>query len=63
MKTSKRAEDRDIRKLTKMGGGASYGITLPVDIIRKFKWKEKQKLELTIDEKNKTIKIKDWKKK
>ena len=62
MKTTKRFEEKNIRKLTKMGGGASYGITLPVDVVRRFKWRERQKLELIIDEKNKTIKIKDWKK-
>ncbi|MFH1946631.1 MAG: hypothetical protein ABIJ23_00525 [Candidatus Magasanikbacteria bacterium] len=63
MKTRKKFEDKNIRKLTKMGGGVSYGITLPVDVIRRFKWKERQKLELVIDEKNQTIKISDWKKK
>ena len=60
MKTTKRFEDKNIRKLIKMGGGFSYGITIPVDVIRRFKWRERQKLELVIDEKNQTIKIKDW---
>jgi len=54
--------NKNIRKLTKMGEGKSYGITLPIGIIRCFKWRERQKLELEIDEKNKTILIKDWKK-
>jgi len=62
MQTSKKSGEENVRKLSKMGGGASYGITLPIEIIRKFGWREKQKLELVIDEKNKTIKIKDWKK-
>ncbi len=51
----------NIRKITKLSGGKSYGITLPISIIRKFNWKERQKLRLKIDEKRKIIIIKDWK--
>ena len=53
---------RNIRKLTRLSGGRSYGITLPIDVIREFKWKERQKLQLFIDKKNKKIIIQDWKK-
>ena len=52
----------NIRKITKLSGGKSYGITLPIRVMRKFRWKERQKLELEIDEKRKRIIIKDWKK-
>ena len=52
---------RNIRKLTKVGN-RSYGITLPIEVIRNFRWKERQKLELVVNKRNKTIKIKDWKK-
>ena len=52
---------RNIRKITKVGG-RSYAITLPIEIIRSFKWKEKQKVILKINKKRKTITIKDWKK-
>jgi len=41
-------------------GGFSYGLTLPIDIVRKFKWRERQKLQLTVDEKRKRIIIEDW---
>jgi len=51
---------RNIRKITKVGG-RSYAITLPIEIIRSFKWKEKQKVILKINKKRKTITIKDWK--
>jgi len=54
---------RQIRKLTKVGGGGSYSLALPVEIIRKFKWKERQKLTVTVDLKNKKLVIRDWKKK
>ena len=52
---------RQIRKLTKVGGGGSYSLALPVEIIRKFKWKERQKLTVTVDLKNKKLVIRDWK--
>lgn len=51
---------RNIRKLTRIGN-KSYGITLPIEVIREFKWKERQKLELVISKRKKEIKIKDWK--
>lgn len=58
----RKLHQRNIRKLTKMGGGRSYGITLPIGVIRRFKWRERQKLELKISNRKKTILIKDWKK-
>jgi len=42
-------------------GGGSYGITIPIEIIRKFGWKERQKVLLKADPKKKSIVIKDWK--
>ena len=56
-KTSK----RNIRKIIKVGG-KSYAITLPIEIIRLFNWKERQKVVLKINKKKKTITIKDWEK-
>ena len=61
MKTSKRSDEKNVRKLTKLSGGTSYGITLPIELVRAWKWKERQKLELVIDEKKKEIRIRDWK--
>ena len=58
----RKTEERDIRSLFKMAGGRSYAVTLPVDVVRSFKWQEKQKLQLTIDEKKKRIIIEDWSK-
>jgi len=57
-----RHKNPNIRKITKLSGGKSYGITLPIAIMRKFCWRERQKLELEIDEKRKRIIIKDWEK-
>ena len=59
----RRAEvNNDIRALTKVSGGASYAITLPRSVIKAFKWKERQKLKLDVNEKTQTITIRDWKK-
>jgi len=58
----KKVENRNVRKLAKVGGGATYAITLPIDAIREFGWKEKQKLVIKIDKNNKRFIIEDWKK-
>jgi antitoxin component of MazEF toxin-antitoxin module len=52
--------DKNIRKISKMGG-SSYGITIPIEVIREFGWKERQKVVLKIDSKKKFIVILDWK--
>lgn len=50
-----------VRKLSKISSH-SYVINVPKELIRKFGWKEKQKL--TISEKaRKRIEVKDWKRK
>jgi bifunctional DNA-binding transcriptional regulator/antitoxin component of YhaV-PrlF toxin-antitoxin module len=56
-----RNKDENIRKLTKVGN-KSYGITLPINVIREFGWRERQKLQLKIRKKKKEIIIKDWEK-
>lgn len=53
-------EESNVRTLFKIGGGRSYAVTLPVEVIRAFKWQDKQKLQLTIDEKRTRIVIEDW---
>jgi hypothetical protein len=52
-------EDKSIRKLTKVGG-KSISVTLPIEIIREFKWKEKQKV--VVKKRGNSIIITDWKK-
>jgi len=56
----RKLEDRNVRSLNKTSGGESYGITLPIEAVRAFRWQKKQKLELVIDERRKRIIIKDW---
>jgi hypothetical protein len=62
MKGKRKEANEDIRSLTKVSSGKSYAITLPRGVVRSFRWKERQKLKLSIDTKKKTITIRDWKK-
>lgn len=55
-------EKRHVRALTKIAGGASYSVTLPIDVVRKFKWRGRQKLVVEVDEKRSRLIIRDWKK-
>lgn len=51
--------DKNIRKLTKVGK-KSIAVILPIDMVRKLKWRERQKVVVNL--RGKTITIKDWKK-
>jgi bifunctional DNA-binding transcriptional regulator/antitoxin component of YhaV-PrlF toxin-antitoxin module len=54
-----RNKDKTIRKLTKIGRD-SYCVTLPIDYIRRFGWREKQKLQLEVDADSQKIIIRSW---
>jgi len=54
----RKIEERNIRKLTKLAGGASYGITLPIEYVRELKWRERQKL--VVRKVGKRLIIEDW---
>ena len=58
---ARKYEEKNIRKITKIGK-TSYAVTLPVELIRAWRWKEKQKVVLEVDNKRKVIKIRDWRK-
>ena len=55
----RKIQDKNIRKLTRVGN-ASIGLTLPIGMVRKLRWREKQKV--VVELKGKKIIIKDWKK-
>ncbi len=57
----RKLENKNIRKIIKVGGGKSYSIIIPIEMIRNLKWKEKQKVVVKI--RGKKIFIEDWKKK
>lgn len=58
MGTTKTGKE-NVRKLTKLGK-KSFGLTLPIEIIRKLGWREKQKVKTKL--KRRKIIIEDWKK-
>jgi len=51
--------EKNIRKITKIGK-RSYGIIIPIDIVRKLGWRERQKVVVKLS--GKKISIEDWKK-
>lgn len=57
------AGQEHIRKLGKTGSSQnpSYFITLPISYIRQLSWREGQKIEVTFNEKTKSIEISDFK--
>jgi antitoxin component of MazEF toxin-antitoxin module len=56
--TRRKTEENYIRSLTKVSGGTSYAVTLPMEYIRKLKWKSKQKLDVKLYKDR--IVIRDW---
>jgi len=53
-------KNRNIRKLSRVGSGKTYSVTLPVEAIKEFGWKQKQKVVVEADRKRKRFIIKDW---
>jgi antitoxin component of MazEF toxin-antitoxin module len=51
--------DKNIRKLSRIGD-KSIGLTLPIEMVRKLKWREKQKVVVKL--RGKKITIEDWEK-
>ena len=42
---TRKLEDKNIRKLTRMGTkGTSLGLTLPIEMVKELKWKERQRV-------------------
>jgi antidote-toxin recognition MazE-like antitoxin len=54
-----RIENRNIRNLQKTGGGTTYIVSLPIEIVRELGWRAKQKLE--VKKYGDGILVKDWK--
>lgn len=55
---AKKSTQTNIRKITKVGR-QSLAVTLPIDLVRKLGWREKQRIVVTM--KGKTLTIKDYK--
>jgi len=56
---NKRSDEKNIRKLTKIGRG-SIGLTLPIELVRELGWRERQKV--VVKKSGNKIVISDWKK-
>jgi len=54
---TQKSYNKSIRKLTKVGG-LSLSVTLPIEIVRELKWREKQKL--VVKKVGKRVIIEDW---
>ena len=57
----RKLSDRNIRKIIKTGKKGSFSITLPIEVVRELKWREKQKV--VVNRRGKKIVIEDWQKK
>lgn len=53
-------KERNIRKLTRTGGGKSISLTLPIEYVRDLGWRDRQKV--VVEQKGNTLVIKDWEK-
>ena len=51
-------KEKNIRKLTRMGSNRSMGLTLPIEMVKKLGWRERQKVVVKL--RGKSIKITDW---
>lgn len=56
----RKLKEKNIRKLTRMGAGWSLGLTLPIEMVKKLGWRERQKV--VVKQSGKKIIIEDWKK-
>jgi virulence-associated protein VagC len=54
----RKLEKRNIRKLTRTGGGKSISVTLPIEFVRELKWRDRQKV--VIRKSGKKLVIADW---
>ncbi len=53
----RKLEDKNIRKILRNGN--SYAVTIPMEIMKALKWREKQKV--MVKKRGEKIIIKDWK--
>ncbi|HHJ11349.1 MAG TPA: hypothetical protein ENK25_10735 [Bacteroidetes bacterium] len=59
VKDKKKPEKSYVRHLTKIAGGTSYALVIPMDYIRDLGWKDRQKL--VVRKYGKRLSIQDWK--
>jgi len=52
----RKLKDKNIRKIFK--SGSSYAVTIPIELIKELKWKEKQKV--VVKKRGEGLVIVDW---
>ena len=57
---TRKLKEKNIRKLTRMGGGRCLGLTLPAEIVAELGLRERQKVKIKVSRRR--IIISDWKK-
>jgi antitoxin component of MazEF toxin-antitoxin module len=57
--STRKLKDKNIRKLTRVGK-TSISVTIPIEIVKDLKWKERQKV--VVKQSGKKIIIQDWEK-
>ncbi len=55
----RKTTEKNIRKITKLGGH-SLAVTIPIEMVRKLKWRERQKVVVKL--RGKKLTVEDWKK-
>jgi len=53
----RKLKDKNIRKLSRIGN-SSLGLTIPIEIVRKLKWRQKQKVTVHLE--GRKLVVKDW---
>jgi len=51
--------ERNVRKLSKVGGGRTMVVSIPIEFVRELGWREKQKV--VVRKRGKHLIIEDWK--
>ncbi len=52
------SKSREVRHLTKISGGSSYAVVIPMDFIKQLGWRDRQKL--VIRKYGSKVVISDW---
>lgn len=53
----RKLQNRNVRKLIRLGK-RSTAVTLPIEVLRELKWKQKQKV--VVKKRGKSVMISDW---
>lgn len=56
--STRKLEEKNVRKLSRTGRGKSLGLTIPIEMARKLAWRDKQKVVVKLA--GKKIVIQDW---